>query len=508
MNQCRHHFLKGSLFWAGLVMILCLFFQEHQARAKKRAPQPKNSRKKTVKKKHQNQSPPQRRATTTKPQQRAGKSRLPAARKIILPALPDYGKRSIVLKALLRHAYRHNPTLIRLRRTVRVFQQREKRAGPWPDIKVGVSGTNFPLPTFNPTTTAMSGIVYSISQRFPILGRLSLQKKLAKLDTKMMQELVREKAIWVCYHVRKAVHWLIFLRHALQVERELHQLTGQAAAVARTRYTVGKAPQQHYLQALTLQSVIRTRMVLLVAKERIWRHRLGRLLGAKGLALLGQIPKAQPSLPMLNAQQTIKTAFVSRGSIRRWKVSVRQAKQLLSLARIRYWPDVTLQLSVRQRFPNPIDQGLPFISLGIKVPIPSWGNAARHGFVREAMSRHHLARSRIRELQVQFREQTRITLTRIRQYQLQIRIAQRHTIPLAMQTYRSAMSNYQVDKVDFLTLLSNLRRLFKERLRLVRLRTIKANLTAQLHAISGNLPKAVRKASQKIKTKRNQRKLE
>ncbi len=404
--------------------------------------------------------------------------------KVALPSLPAYGTAPIQLSSLLKKVTRRNPTLARMRRLVSVFRQKEKQAGAWPDLQVGIQANNFPLPTFNPTITPMTGIQYTVSQRFPILKRLGLEKKLTRFTTAMLKEDVREKTVWIHLSVKVAVLWLAYFREALNTEKELYNVTGQAAEVARIKYSVGKATRQNYLQAWTLQSLIRNRMLTLLSQERVKRHQLARLLGSSS-GLSGQAPVLLDPAAPPTRKAIYKQASKERGIVKRWRISAKQSRTLLSFARIRYWPDVSVQLGIRQRFPNTVDKGLPFLTLGVKVALPTWGNAARYGLVKEAMARHQLAVSRLLEAQTRIRESIRIATTQMRQYDRQIVIYRRQVIPLAFQTYRSALSSYQVDRIDFLTLLTNLRTLYKEKLKLVKLRTLRAIAIARLSAIAG-----------------------
>lgn len=400
-----------------------------------------------------------------------------------LPSLPVYSSKALQLSALVQAATTHNPTLVRLRRMVYMYKQKEKQAGAWPDLQVGVQASNFPLPTFNPTLTAMSGIQYTISQRFPILRRLDLQRKMTQFTTAMFQEDVREKTVWIHYQIKAAVSWLSYFREALHTEKELYRVMSQAAEVARTKYSVGKASQQNYLQAWTAQAQIQNRMLMLLAKERIKRHQLARLLGAT--SLIGNAPPLRDQAFSVTRKKLLSLAVKQRGVVKRWRIFAAQSRTLLNLARVKYWPDVSVQLGVRQRFPNPLDQGAPFLTLGVKLALPTWGNYARNGLVKEAMARHQLAASRLQEVTTQIREDIRVTTTLIHHYNKRIAVFRTQVIPLAKQTYHSALASYQVDRVDFLTLLSNLRTLYKEKLKLKRLRTLRAISIARLAAIKG-----------------------
>lgn len=401
-----------------------------------------------------------------------------------LPSLSLYGEGALQVTSLLQKASKHNPTLVRLRQLVNVYKQKEKQEGAWPDLQVGVQMSNFPLPTLNPTLSAMSGIHYTLSQRFPIVRRLGLQRKMVSLTTAMLKEDVKEKIVWVRFRVREIVLQLSYYREVLRTDKELYAFAGQVAAVARSKYAVGKARQQAYLQAWTLQAQIRNRMFGVLAKERVLRHRLARLIGSstmiKGQASLWPKPSLSFDLSHL-----LKRALQARGIFLRWKVAAQQSRTLLALARVKYWPDVTLQLGVRQRFPNPLDQGNPFLTLGVKVALPTGGNSARYGLLQEAMARHQLAVRRQRETKRQIQESLQVEVTKVRQYSKQILLFQSQVVPLALQTYQSTLASYQVDRVDFFTLLSNLQTLYKVKLRWASLRVQRSIAIARIRAISG-----------------------
>tara|TARA_B100000609_G_C17222841_1_gene441837 strand:- start:14715 stop:16073 length:1359 start_codon:yes stop_codon:yes gene_type:complete len=407
------------------------------------------------------------------------------SKKQTLPQWPSYQQKKS-LNALLSYAHTHNPSLLRLKKMLAVYKHKEQQVAAWPDPMLGVKGTNFPMPSFDPTQTAMSGITYSVSQRFPISGRLSLQKTLASYNTALVKAAMREKEHWLSFALHEALHNLRDLRQALTIEHQLYHLTEQAASVARTKYTVNRAPQQHVFQAQTALSSIRERMVILLSKAQIWQHKLSRVLGHTKTTFYA-LPPAPQFKTLLTETQVLTRAHKQRGQIQRLHILSKQAKQLLALSKARYWPDLTVELSVRQRFRNPVDTGAPFISLGLKLPIPTLGNSGREGLSKEAMARHQWAQKRIQELHTSYRTQAAILRTRIALYKKQLDIATKHTLPLARQTYRATLQQYQVDKSDFLTLLSNLQTMYIEIRKIQKLRTKRYIALERLHALAGDL---------------------
>ena len=468
-------------------IILSIILTGHPARAKSKAK--KSSVKKKQKVNSQGQISPRakpkaRKSSVTKRSEESFQRQ----REQSLPKFRKYNG-SISLRELLRTALEHNPKLLSLKKRVQVAREMEKKAGAWPDLMAGISVSNFPLNSFNPSDTPMSGIQYSLSQRFPILKRLALERKLAKLATKIAEADLREAEVWVEFSVKREVFTIWFLHRSLEILRELYNLAGQAAEVARSKYSVGRASQQNYLLAYTLQAKIRNQMVEIVAKERRTRFKLWRLVGAGLDVLKLNLPPLRDPPPPPAKKTLLDRAFDSRGAIKRWELSGRRAKVLLQFARVRYWPDVTLNIAIRQRFPNKADQGYPFFSVGVKVPIPSWGNYARHGLVKEAMARFQFANSKLYELKIQIKEQTDLILEEISQYTRQLKVYSTKILPLAEQTYRASLSSYKVDRVDFFTLLSDLRTLFRYKLEYEKLRFQRAVADSKLKAVAGEKTK-------------------
>lgn len=426
-------------------------------------------------------------AKTNKPKQLKPRLRptlsVTKTKKVSLPSLVTYGK-VVSFSTLVKRAIQKNSTLVRMRHRVRVFQAQEKKRGAWPDLQVGIQLVNFPLPTFNPGATAMSGIQYNLSQKFPILRRLGLERKFAKLTTAMMREDVKEQEVWVKYRILEAIAWMSYYKEAISTDKELFLLTRQAAEVARAKYAVGKGSQQNLLQALTVQAQIRNQMLGLVAQERTQRYKLARLLGLPGL-FQQDVTAVKLAPSKLKPKALLSLSQKNRGSMLRWNIAARQARTLLHLAKVRYWPDVSVQLGIRQRFPNPVDSGNPFLTVGVKVALPTWGNTARYAWVKEAMARHQLARKQQIETLARIKENIQLVLTQVRLYDQQIQVFQQQVLPLALQTYRSALSSYQVDRVDFLNLLASLQTLFKEKLKVIRLQTKRTIALARLKAITG-----------------------
>lgn len=399
--------------------------------------------------------------------------------------LPQATTSRISSRSLLMYALKNNSTLQRMLQKVRILQSKVHRTGTWSEPKIGVQATNFPLLSMNPTQTAMSGIVYSISQRFPLSKQLALRKSIVRIDIRKVHEQIREKKTWIAFQIVRTLRRIEWFRAAWKMDAELHRWMEQIRPIVRTKYTVGKASQSELLQIDIVQSEIRLRVLRWQNQEKVSRHRLAQLVGSAKSTWSTLSHTTLPKRQLLSVAQILQSAQKQRGILRFWKEHARQARVLLSWARARFWPDLTVQFAIRQRFKNPMDEGHPFVSLGLKIPLPSWKHSARSAWIKEAMKRHQEARLHEREQLQRIRERVNIARTQYTLYQRQIRWIQKRTLALKVQNYQTLLNQYQVERAGFQSVIRAIRGLYKEKIRVARLKMLRDVRMDQMYAASG-----------------------
>jgi Cu(I)/Ag(I) efflux system membrane protein CusA/SilA len=430
------------------------------------------------------------------------------------PAMPPTLREIPDAAMLWKMVKKNNPTLKRLQQQLGVAAAKVKQAGAWPDLEIGVQASNFSLPTFEPTM--MTGIEYSVSQRFPILSRLQAQKDIAKAEIHKLQSQILEERLSLAYNLRETLLALYDLREQWRFQAEAYAITTQALAIARIRYALNKAKKQDLLQAFVLLARLRQQALLLELKAKTFHHTLQQLapytqatsssttsapseksIPSEKLAATTPSEKSaasvffqrllpSASLPQ-SVQEVLERAHRARPILRFWQIDDRQSTMLLQLARAQYWPDVMVRLSFRQRFPNSMDQGEPFLSLGIQIPLPTWGNPARQGLAEEAAARRLTAKMRIRETLSGIRKQAQDALATLQNLKQQQELYQKQLLPLAEESYKASLASYQVGQEDFLSLLQNLRVFLQNRLESLRLSIQATQTRLRLHSIAGDL---------------------
>ena len=372
----------------------------------------------------------------------------------ILPVQAD----ELDLGVLIREALKNNPNLSVLRARLTAFEAKVPQAGALEDPSFRFEVSNVPLSDFNLSSTPMSGNQFVISQKFSLPGKQRARERSAQFALDSVTWQLRDRELAIANAVKQPFFDLAYVIRAIAIMKKNRVLLQDLVRIARTKYAVGKGLQQDVLKAQVSLSALDTELIALRAKKQLAEARLNLVLnrslqspldappdtiGLSGVllmvdALQAQADKAHPSLKAMDQ------------SILMWQAEV-------EVARRNIWPDMTVNLGYRQRLfmPNDPVKGSDFISVGIGIPLPVFGGRKQRQQIAEA-------RANMREIEAQRaaeRQQIHYEIQRLiieaRQHRESTELFRTAMLPQAEQSLASALSGYQVDKVDFLTLLNN-----------------------------------------------------
>lgn len=362
------------------------------------------------------------------------------------------------LGVLIQEALKNNPNLSVLRARLTAFEAKVPQAGALEDPSFRFEVSNVPLSDFNLSSTPMSGNQFVISQKFSLPGKQRARERSAQFALDSVTWQLRDRELAIANAVKQPFFDLAYVIRAIAIMKKNRVLLQDLVRIARTKYAVGKGLQQDVLKAQVSLSALDTELIALRAKKQLAEARLNLVLnrslqspldappdtiGLSGVllmvdALQAQADKAYPSLKAMDQ------------SILMWQAEV-------EVARRNVWPDMTVNLGYRQRLfmPNDPVKGSDFISVGIGMPLPVFGGRKQRQQIAEA-------RANMREIEAQRaaeRQQIHYEIQRLiieaRQHRESTELFRTAMLPQAEQSLASALSGYQVDKVDFLTLLNN-----------------------------------------------------
>ncbi|MBW2313827.1 MAG: TolC family protein [Deltaproteobacteria bacterium] len=379
--------------------------------------------------------------------------------------LPD----PLSLAWCLERAEVTNPDLDVARSTAEAAEARVYPAGALPDPRFRYELSNVPTGDLDLDSTPLSGQQLGLAQRLPFPGLLGNQRDAARFAADASQEELGDESRRVTAAVERAWVELGFAQRALDVTLENIDLVRQLAKIAEAKYRVGRGLQQDVIRAqVTLTELIDER----IGREASIRSAEARLANLLDLHPEAPFPRTTSlreaaSLPDVAAllQELESTSPRLRALARR----IEEAEHRKRVAKFEGYPDFDLGLGyrIRQRVLGDAVNGDDFLEASVTIRLPVDRRKWRAKVVeQDALLRR--SQANYRRFRAALRNAVRARYADLDRADQQIALLEGGLLPQARQSLDSSRSGYEVDKVDFLSLIDSQVRLLNAQLRLER----------------------------------------
>jgi outer membrane protein TolC len=351
-----------------------------------------------------------------------------------------------------------------------------------PTLSLGLN--NYPIDSLAGDETPMTGQTLRLTQRFPFPGKLAARGEVAEQKALWYKAAYEDQKLQLTQNVKDVFYRIYYLDRAVAILQKNMALLDDFTRLAETRYEVGQGLQQDVLKAQVERSRLMDRIIGLRQQRLSAIARLNALLNrptGAPLAPLADIAIGEVEIPVEKLQELSE---LQRPFYAAFRSLVDRFKAERELARLNDYPDFSLGAAYTHRQDNMGDDGTDFVGLEFSMSLPVY-REKRRGAVGEAESGIRMA---LRQYE-QFRNQIFFNIfnsySEMAKNRELLRLYETGIIPQASQSYQAAVSAYQAGRVDFLTLIDALTKLYQDNLEYFRLvSTYKQNI-ARLEAESG-----------------------
>lgn len=358
------------------------------------------------------------------------------------------------LSTLVSEALDRNPEIQMAAQRVAARRARVPQAGALPDpmATYGVMNEGSPLPFRSLGKADFSEVYLGVSQEIPFPGKRGLREQVARKEVSVEEQALEATRRRIASQVAEAFYELYAAQAAADVLEQHRSLLEQLTSVASTRFSVGEGTQHDVLNAQMEVSQVLERASMLHQRRLVQAAVLAALLDRPQLP----VPKARAalrpsSLPSLD--ELLSRANETSPTIRQKAAAVVQAEQRRALARRERLPDLGVNFTYHNRGGLP-----PYYSYGGTVTLPIYSGRKQDKAVEEAAAELEAAQ---RELEAA-RNQVRYEVTdSYRMAEVAGRLLQLYAEGILKQArlaFDSAVAQYRVGRVDFLTLVTSWRR--------------------------------------------------
>lgn len=350
------------------------------------------------------------------------------------------------LEALIEEALERNPELALLQERLAAERSRIPQAGALQDPRFKVDFSNVPL----------SGIQLTLSQQLPYWGKRNARERMAAHTAVAMEASYLDREGVIVNLVKQSYFTLAFLDKAIEITIENEALLRNFIRITQSKYAVGTGLQQDVLKAQVTLSSLKDGLIGLRRRRGHAEAELNTVLNQSPQRPLGPVEVRLPSPFVYKTDDLQRMALERRPALRQLQAQVAHWEAAEDLARADHRPDFDVSIGYRQRsIANDAVAGSDFISVAVAANLPVYAGRKQDHRSVEMRARRAAAEAEfeVRRQQV-FLEIQKLAVD-IEAHQEQTALFKTAIIPQAEQSLKAAIAGYQVDKVDFLTLLNN-----------------------------------------------------
>ena len=360
------------------------------------------------------------------------------------------------LDDLIVEALENNPDLKAQHNRWKSIEKRISQAGSLPDPVLGLNVMNLPENSFNFNQEAMTGKQISLKQKIPFPGKLGLKQKIAAEEARVVELEYLEKKIQLIKNVKKVYYGLFNIEKAIEINKKNSELLNQFEGIADTRYRTGKGLLQDVLRVQLENSRISEKIILLKQKRSALALQLNALLNRKSISPVGSVETPVELIQIPEFTELKSSAERNRPLILLWQTRIKQSDKKVKFARKSYLPDFTLGVAYTQRevLTNGMG-GVDYFSGSINMTLPIYFWKKQKKLIEENYYSESSVQQKFESVQQQVESELKIKLTELEANGKLLKLYKTGILQQASQTLESALSAYQVNRVDFLTVLNS-----------------------------------------------------
>lgn len=374
----------------------------------------------------------------------------------------------ISVNRLVEIALEANPEIKAMRREFDATRARipQQKALPDPEVMFGNNTQKSPIPLTG-LRGDFSEIYVGASQNLPWFGIRRLRGQVASAESEAKFQEYAATARRITSEVKTAYYDLYNTERALAVIKRDQDILDKMAQVAEARYSVGKAQQVDAINARVEITELLHRQGELEIKRATALAQLNTLLFRDPETPLGELSAVRLSPEPPPLEELMRLASENAPELARQRRLIDASGKAVRLAeREAKYPEVGLNFTYHNRpaFPD-------YYTYGVTLRLPLYAASKQRYAVEEQSANLAAARSRLDANDVMIRNRLSEARSRVVITARLLRLHEQGLLPQATLALESSLSTYQVGKVEFLTVLTAVRRALDIELRYYELLT-------------------------------------
>ena len=390
------------------------------------------------------------------------------------------------LDTLINIALDKSPELKMLQYKMNASENRIQQNSNLPDPMLSFGVMSLPLPSLAFNKEMMTAKIVGLSQEFPFPGKLSTVEQKNSKDAEVVKQEYYDKQNEIIKNITQSYDELKYIRKEIEITKKSKALMQQIMDVVRSMYLVSEASQQN---------VFRVDLEITGMDEM-----LSKLKGEEDeiLSNINSLLLRDPSIPIntdsliisdyieVSFDQLLDSARVNRPYLK--GISLLEEKEQLSesIADYEYLPmfKLSAQYAFRDKVQDmPVDDMIS-VMLDISIPLNYGGKVS--AMVQESKSMQDMYREQFSASLQMLNKEFGSVISKLKSIKDRIKLIEEGSLMQAQANLNSALTAYQVGKIDFMNIIDAQNNLYTIEKNLYRLKTDYNKQVAELRFLTGS----------------------
>lgn len=364
----------------------------------------------------------------------------------------------LTLEEAINSTLESNPGFAEIKARAEAFAAIPSQVGTLPDPILSFNMLNLPTDTFDTSQVGMTQAPqFGLSQSIPYPGKLGLREQAAEYEAEAASNDVDEIRLILVRDV-KITWWNLFnLDQSINIILQNQNLLRQFVEIAQTKYSVGQGLQQDVLLAQLELSKLLDMELRLQGARRAEEARLNALMNVSPDNAV-RLPQQVDGkiLKLAGEQHLFRLADESRPLLAKQSNRIHAASTRVELAKKDFYPDFNVGAFYGFRDGNEIngDSRSDLASIRFSMNLPIFTDRKQSKAVDQRTSELLEQNYKFQDLRLSIQANITNTIADYRRASDQYELFKTGILPQARQTVASMLAGYQVNKVDFLNLVS------------------------------------------------------
>jgi len=296
---------------------------------------------------------------------------------------------------------------------------------------------------------------FSLSQKFPFFGKLSLKGEIARKGASVLEEQYMAVKLNIVLKVKKAFFSLFWLDRAIRIAQEEKEVLERLTKIAEKKYETGEVNQQDVLKAQLEISKVQDKILILNQRRRAIAAELNALLNRRPDSFIGEVEEFEVPELRFELEKLYEWAREMRPELRKAQHFIAKNKESLKLAKKNYFPDFRLMfdyIDIGGGTTTNIKDGRNSWMASVGINIPIWRKKL-HAAEAEAATKLKASQDSYKNVQNETLSRVNELFFEVETVSEQVNLYKYSLLPQAEQSLKASEVGYLTGKVDFLNLL-------------------------------------------------------